>query len=116
MRKRYKLIKDLPTFSAGQEFYIGREGALWLDTGTGRDICAYAAQTLQKFPNILKDWFEEISERPKTVDDLKEGDTWFFLNYDTRQYYVAETTNLICIEAFKQVGNAFLTREQSRVV
>lgn len=29
MRKRYKLIKDLPTCSAGQEFYIGREDAVW---------------------------------------------------------------------------------------
>lgn len=76
MGKRYKLIKDLPTFKAGCVFEHDR-GLWWVEDELGRKIvrslpvCAYAECTLKNFPNILKDWFEEIPEKPKTVDDLE---------------------------------------------
>lgn len=57
--KRYKLLKDLPTFNAGDEFYLDSNNDLRLK---GRYIMAYNHYTLEKFPNILKDWFEEILE------------------------------------------------------
>lgn len=60
--RRYRLIKDLPTFNKGDEFYIAQTGALWHDGGGDDDVCAYAAGTLIKFPNILEDWFEPIDE------------------------------------------------------
>lgn len=59
--KRYKLLKDLPTFKAGGLFYISEYGALVYDDG-GFGVMAYAQSTLEKFPNILTEWFEEIEE------------------------------------------------------
>lgn len=55
--KQYKLLKDLPTFKAGDEFYIDSNNNLRLKVS---DSMAYNHYTLEKFPNILKDWFEEI--------------------------------------------------------
>lgn len=57
--KRYKLLKDLPTFKAGDEFYLDSNNSLRLK---GSDIMAYNHKTLEKFPHILTDWFEEILE------------------------------------------------------
>lgn len=112
MGKRYKLIKDLPHVKAGARCHLSPKGNLVTDSG----VMLYYKNQLKNFPNILKDWFEEIPEKPKTVDDLKEGDTWFFINHSTDQCYIPETTNLICIDAFKQIGNAFLTREEAEKV
>lgn len=72
--KRYKLLKDLPTFNAGDEFVLRDNGCLYLNkvdavkgwlTGVGHwknDVMAYHKRTLEQFPNILEDWFEEIKE------------------------------------------------------
>lgn len=60
--KRYKLLKDLPTFKAGDKFYLDSNNNLRL---SGSEIIAYSHITLEKFPNILKDWFEEIPENKR---------------------------------------------------
>lgn len=67
--KRYKLLKDLPTFKAGQLAYISKTGNLIAGTPenqktteTGSIIMIYHETTLKKFPNILTEWFEEIEE------------------------------------------------------
>lgn len=75
--KCYKLLKDLPTFKAGEEFFISDSGNLIAGTPSNPkqitvetryglpmkiDLMAYAKETLEEFPNILKDWFEEIEE------------------------------------------------------
>lgn len=72
--KRYKLLKDLPTFKAGEEFFINKSGNLIAETPRNPkqitvetlygipkkiDLMAYANETLEEFPNILTDWFEE---------------------------------------------------------
>lgn len=65
---RYRLIKDLPTFKAGQTFHTDAQGNLWLDEGQGpsnhwlAEVMAYHHRTIEHFPNILEDWFEEIEE------------------------------------------------------
>lgn len=74
--KRYKLLKDLPTFKAGEEFFISKSGNLIAGTPSNPkqitvetlygipkkiDLMAYANETLEEFPNILTDWFEEIN-------------------------------------------------------
>lgn len=85
--KKYKLKKDLPTFRAGDEFRLEDSG-LWKDVGEMKPIMAYSRSILEKFPNILTDWFEEISEErtekkykvlkdcinPINVSTVKEGD------------------------------------------
>lgn len=77
--KRYKLLKDLPTFKAGDLFYISEYGALVYDDG-GFGIMAYAQSTLEKFPNILTEWFEEIEEPTDSIHwKPKIGDKCFIL-------------------------------------
>lgn len=84
--KTYKLLKDLPTFKAGKKFFLDGSNALWSLDGYDEDhepiskVCAFSADTLKKFPNILKEWFEEIPERPKTVWDLEDGDDIWVIN------------------------------------
>lgn len=56
--KRYKLLKDLSTFKAGDLFYISEHGALVRDDG----VMAYTQRTLDMLPNSLTEWFEEIKE------------------------------------------------------
>ena len=65
--KRYILKKDLPTFKAGEKFFISKSGNLiagtpsnpkqiTVETSYGLpmkiDLMAYAQETLEEFPNI----------------------------------------------------------------
>lgn len=73
--KRYKLKRDLPTFKAGDEFYLDSNNDLRLK---GSDIMAYNHKTLEKFPNILKDWFEEIHDDKRWR--ANKDDPYYFTN------------------------------------
>ena len=78
--KYYKLLKDLPTFKAGDLFYISEYGALVYDDG-GYGVMAYAQSTLEKFPNILTEWFEEIQEPTNSSNwKPKKGEKYFYIN------------------------------------
>ena len=61
--KQYKLKKDLPTFKAGDTFHINDKGNLVSDNESSKGIVAYSKSTLDKFPSILTDWFEEYEEQ-----------------------------------------------------
>lgn len=58
--KQYKLKRELPTFKAGGEFIICCGNLIEVKSDGTLGVCAYSANTLKKFPNILTDWFEEI--------------------------------------------------------
>ena len=85
--KRYKLLKDLPTFKAGQLAYISKTGNLIAGTPenqktteTGLIIMIYHETTLKKFPNILTEWFEEIEEPTDSIHwKPKIGERCFIL-------------------------------------
>lgn len=84
--KRYKLLKDLPTFKAGDEFFISESGNLIAGTPENPkkvligeddsivpievDLMAYAKETLEQFPNILTEWFEEIECKGWAISTL----------------------------------------------
>lgn len=115
--KYYKLLKDPPTFKAGEEFFISKSGNLI--AGTPRnpkqitvetlygipkkiDLMAYAQETLEEFPNILKDWFEELP-------DLNE---YFYITDDGNvDFVVEEEPNLS--RRRKAIGNIFETKEEA---
>lgn len=86
--KRYKLLKDLPTFKAGQLAYISKTGNLIAGTPenqktteTGLIIMIYHETTLKKFPNILTEWFEEIKEPTDSIHWMpKKDDEYFWMN------------------------------------
>lgn len=61
--KYYKLVNDIPMFKKGDLFFIHPEEGYLLQKDTLR--LAYHKKTLEKNPEILKDWFEEIEESEK---------------------------------------------------
>lgn len=75
--KHYKLLKDLPTFKAGEKFHINQNGSLVADKS---GVVAYARSTLDKFPNILEDWLEEIPEGEPWVP-AKGEKYWYVCSY-----------------------------------
>lgn len=82
--KQYRLLKDLPTFKAGQLAYISKTGNLIAGTPenqktteTGLIIMIYHETTLKKFPNILTEWFEEI-ELTDSIHWKPKNDDWYF--------------------------------------
>lgn len=86
--KRYRLLKDLPTFKAGQLAYISKTGNLIAGTPEnqkttemGLIIMIYHETTLKKFPNILTEWFEEIKEPTDSIHyKPKDGEKIWYLD------------------------------------
>ena len=86
--KQYRLLKELPTFKAGQLAYISKTGNLIAGTPenqktteTGLIIMIYHETTLKKFPNILTEWFEEIKEPTDSIHRKpKKDDEYFWMN------------------------------------
>ena len=66
--KRYELKRDLPTFKAGEIFYLSDMGNLIHESD---GVVAYSWSTIDKFPNILTDWFEEIKPAEPLIKDKK---------------------------------------------
>lgn len=72
---RFRLVKDLPTFKAGEIFEIF-DGNLYKvnesdSDDTEYEVMAYHASTLKRFPNILEDWFEPIEPKEPLIKDEK---------------------------------------------
>lgn len=93
--KKYKLLKDLPTFDAGDIFELRDDGCLYWDASTqshikpchGKhwqpEVMAYHRKTLERFPNILRDWFEEI--KPAGIIFLARSNNSVIIEYgDTK--------------------------------
>lgn len=97
--KYYTLKKDLPTFKAGEKFYISTKGNLV--SVENEPLVAYSKQTLEKFPNILKDWFESAN----IGFYLDEGG--YIVEYD-------ENEDPYCLNCRKSIGNDFKTEEEAK--
>lgn len=74
--KSYKLLKDLPTFKAGQLAYISKTGNLIAGTPenqktteTGLIIMIYHETTLKKFPKEIKEPTDSVHWTPKKDDE-----------------------------------------------
>lgn len=84
--RRYKLLRDLPTFKAGQSAYISEQGSLIAGspdkpeiTDVGIQLMMYPKTTLEKFPEILTEWFEEVQEPTDSIHwKPKFGDKYWF--------------------------------------
>lgn len=61
--KYYKLLKEIPMFKKGDLFFIHPEQGCLIQKDTLR--LAYHKETIDKNPEILNDWFEEIPEEYK---------------------------------------------------
>lgn len=105
--KQYKLLKDLPTFNAGDEFYIDNFGSLRLCKS---NIIAYASFTLEKFPNILTDWFEEVHEEYKRWR-AERGGAYYYI-YNSGQIDFSCDYGDMKSDYLYKIGNYFKTEEE----
>ena len=108
--KRYKLIKDLPTFKAEDEFYLVENGDLVLSDGDAYKV-VYHHKELEKFPNILEDWFEEIPEEYKRWR-AKPGGNYRFINDSGYIRKSGEYRHSINKYRYN-IGNYFKTEEET---
>lgn len=109
--KYYRLRKNLPTFKAGEIFYLSDAGNLIRESD---NVPAYSWSTIDKFPNILTDWFEEINESTRWKPEL--GQKYYFLDSDGRVYNNLWDDDPVDDGRFK-IDNCFQTREEAdRVV
>lgn len=108
--KRYKLLRDLPTFETGDEFYLSENGDLVFN---GDDIgeVAYCHRELEKFPSILKDWFEEIEENARWRGGKREI-YWLFDAGDGRSYGYTENRDKLDNNNY-EYGNYFKTEAEA---
>lgn len=121
--KCYKLLKDLPTFKAGQLAYISKTGNLIAGTPenqktteTGLIIMIYHETTLKKFPNILTEWFEEIEEPTDSIHwKPKKGDKYFCFGNDG-QIFSVFWADAACDDIRLELGNVYRTKEECKKV
>lgn len=105
--KRYKLKRDLPTFKAGEMFYISDAGNLFRESD---NITAYSRTTLDKFPNILTDWFEEIKESTR----WKPGAAYkYYLSDSNGSAHDSVWANDYIDRSRFEIGNCFQTKEEA---
>ena len=119
--KRYKLLKDLPTFKAGQLAYISEQGSLIAGnpdkpeiTDAGVQLMMYHKTTLDKFPEILTEWFEEIKEPTDSIHwKPKDGEEYWYIGDDSSirsirfSSYDGDDVNRLAI------GNVYLTKAEA---
>lgn len=108
--KYYKLVNDIPMFKKGDLFFIHPEEGCLLQKDTLR--LAYHKKTLEKNPEILKDWFEEIEGSKNKRWRAKKFETYWVINgygeieYDD-EYGLNTNDNLYAI------GNYFKTAKEA---
>ena len=108
--KRYKLKRDLPTFKAGEVFYLSDTGNLLRESD---NVPAYSWSTIDKFPNILTDWFEEIKESTRWKPEMHQIDR--YINSDSYVYGNSWVDDYFDNGRF-EIGNCFQTGEEAEKV
>lgn len=105
--KRYKLKRDLPTFKAGEIFRLSDAGNLFRESD---NVPAYGWTILNKFPNILTDWFEEINESTRWKP--KERQDYYCVTSDGS--VVKDDWSNWCLDDGRfEIGNCFQTEEEA---
>lgn len=111
---KYKLLKDLPTWKAGTEFYLKENWSLYWKDGE-KEIMVYFSETLEKF-GILnnREWLEEIPQKPKSVWDLEDWDFCYILN---ESWSIISTVYCSTNDTFAKIisnWNMFLSAEEAQ--
>lgn len=105
----YKLKIDLPTFKAGDLFYLDQDGSL---RHKETDIIAYHYGTLAKFPDALERFWEPVEEEFKRWRaELKKAYYYLDDEADVRpsseDHYPGDDNHHRC-------GNYFQTKEEAQ--
>ena len=108
--KRYKLKRELPTFKAGEVFYLSDAGNLLRESD---NVPAYSWSTIDKFPNILADWFEEIKEPTRWKPEMCH--VYYLLDDDGTVYNNLWDDDSVDNGRF-EIGNCFQAKEEAEQV
>ena len=106
--KRDKLKKDTPAFKAGTECYIEEAGNMVPCRGISYTIVH--KDQLEKNPNILTDWFEEIEEQTRWKPEL--GQRYYFLDSKGSPYGNIWADDSIDSNR-SEISNCFQTKEEA---
>lgn len=109
--KKYKLVKNLPTFNAGDVFYLSDAGNLIRESD---NVPAYSWSTIDKFPNILTDWFEEIKEPTRWKPEISHD--YYYISGDGHVYDNSWDDSQFVDRGRFEIGNCFKTEEESERV
>lgn len=109
--KRYKLKKDTPAFKAGTECYIEEAGNMVPCRGISYTIVH--KDQLEKNPNILSDWFEEIEEPTRWKPGLGYK---YYLSDSNGSIYDSVWSNDYIDRSRSGIGNCFETKEEAERV
>ena len=107
--KRYKLKRDVPAFKAGTECYIEESGNMVPCRGISYTIVH--KDQLEKFPNILTDWFEEIKEPTRWKPEM--GQTYYHVGGDGFVYSDTWVNGSAVDNGRFEIGNCFKTEEEA---
>lgn len=107
--KRYKLLKDLPTFDKGDIFRIDEDSGCLIREKDG--VVAYAPYTLEKFNILDSGWFEEIPEGKRWR--AKKGEVYWCVRNDggVADDYEDKTD---IDDGRYELGNYFKTEEEAQ--
>ena len=108
--KRYKLKKDTPAFKAGTECYIEEAGNMVPCRGISYTIVH--KDQLEKNPNILAEWFEEIKP---TRWKPEMHQIYRYINSDSYVYGNSWADDYFDNGRF-EIGNCFQTKEEAERV
>lgn len=107
--KRYKLLKDLPTFDKGDIFQIDEDSGCLI---RGKDgVVAYAPYTLERFNILDSGWFEEIPESRRWR--AESGERYWYVRSDgvVDDDYEDKTD---IDDGRYELGNYFKTEEEAQ--
>ena len=110
--KRYKLKRDTPAFKAGTECYIEEAGNMVPSHGISYTIVH--KDQLEKNPNILTDWFEEINESTRWKPEM--GQTYYHVGGDGFIYDDTWVNDSAVDNGRFEIGNCFKTKEEAEQV
>ena len=108
--KRYKLKKDTPAFKAGTECYIEEAGNMVPCRGISYTIVH--KDQLEKNPNILAEWFEEINESTRWKPEINQE--YYWLDSCGSVYSDAWDDGSTINNVRFEIGNCFQTKEEAK--
>ena len=108
--KRYKLKRDIPAFKAGEVFYISDAGNLFRESD---NVPVYGWTIIDKNPNILTDWFEEVKEPTRWKPEMCH--VYYLLDDDGTVYNNLWDDDSVDNGRF-EIGNCFQTKEEAERV
>ena len=106
--KRYKLKKNTPAFKAGTECYIEEAGNMVPCRGISYTIVH--KDQLEKNPNILAEWFEEINESTRWKPEMGEK---YYISDSNGSVYDSAWSNDYIDRSRSEIGNCFESREEA---